>query len=64
MLQLGRVTGHTKEARALVARMKSRIAKLVKARRRRRLKVYNELTPDYYSATGASIIGEIFGCSA
>jgi iron complex transport system substrate-binding protein len=60
MLQLGRVTGHVAEAKALVGRMKSRIAKLVKAAPKKSLAVYNELTPDYYSATGASIIGEIF----
>jgi iron complex transport system substrate-binding protein len=61
MLQLGRVTGHAKEATALVGRMKSRIAKLVRSAPKKALSVYNELTPDYYSATGASIIGEIFG---
>lgn len=60
MLQLGKVTGHLKEAAALVARMKARIAKLVRSAPRTSLTVYDELTPDYYSATGASIIGEIF----
>ena len=60
MLQLGRVTGHAAQAKALVARMKARIAKLVRSAPNKALTVYNELTPDYYSATGASIIGEIF----
>ena len=60
MLQLGKVTGHLKEATALVGRMKSRIAKLVAAAPKKQLTVYDELTPDYYSATGDSIIGEIF----
>ena len=60
MLQLGKVTGHVKEATALVARMKARIAKLVRSAPKKALTVYDELTPDYYSATGASIIGEIF----
>jgi iron complex transport system substrate-binding protein len=60
MLQLGKVTGHVKEATALVARMKARIAKLVRSAPKKGLTVYDELTPDYYSATGASIIGEIF----
>jgi iron complex transport system substrate-binding protein len=60
MLQLGRVTGHAAEAKALVTRLKARIAKLVRSAPKKALKVYNELTPDYYSATGASIIGEIF----
>jgi iron complex transport system substrate-binding protein len=60
MLQLGKVTGHLAEAKALVARMKSRIAKLVASAPKKPLSVYDELSPDYYSATGASIIGEIF----
>lgn len=60
MLQLGRVTGHAAQAKALVARMKTRIAKLVRSAPKRALTVYDELTPDYYSATGASIIGQIF----
>jgi iron complex transport system substrate-binding protein len=60
MLQLGKVTGHLAEAKALVARMKSRIAKLVASVPKKPLAVYDELSPDYYSATGASIIGEIF----
>ena len=60
MLQLGKVTGHRAEARALVARMKSRVAKLVASVPKEPLSVYDELSPDYYSATGASIIGEIF----
>ena len=60
MLQLGKVTGHVKEANGLVARMKSRIARIVAAAPKTNLSVYDELSPDYYSATGASIIGEIF----
>jgi cobalamin transport system substrate-binding protein len=60
MLQLGRVTGHAKEATSLVSRMKARIGKLVASVPKKALSVYDELSPDYYSATGASIIGEIF----
>jgi iron complex transport system substrate-binding protein len=60
IVQLGKVTGPVKEATALVRRMKSRIAKLVASAPKKALTVYDELTPDYYSATGASIIGEIF----
>jgi iron complex transport system substrate-binding protein len=59
MIQLGRVTGHVEEATALVARMKARIAKLVKAAPKKALSVYDELSPDYYSATSASIIGQV-----
>jgi cobalamin transport system substrate-binding protein len=59
MLQLGRVTGHAAAASALVTRMKARIAKLVRAAPKRSLAVYDELSPDYFSATSDSIIGEI-----
>ena len=59
IVQLGRVTGHLKEANALVARMKARIAKLVRAAPKKALSVYDELSPDYYSATSASIIGQV-----
>src|SRR5262245_4520394 len=59
MIQLGRVTGHLEEAKGLVARMKTRIAKLVKAAPKKPLSVYDELSPDYYSATSASIIGQV-----
>jgi iron complex transport system substrate-binding protein len=60
ILQLGRVTGHVAEATALVKRMTARIAALVRSAPRKALSVYNELTPDYYSATSASIIGDVF----
>jgi len=61
MLQLGKVTGHVQEATALVTRMKTRIAKIVAAAPKANVSVYDELSPDYYSATGDSIIGQIFG---
>jgi iron complex transport system substrate-binding protein len=57
--QLGRVTGHVAQAAVLVARMKTRIAKLVKAAPKKALSVYDELSPDYYSATSDSIIGQV-----
>ncbi len=60
ILQLGRVTGHAAEATALVKRMTARITALVRSAPRKALSVYNELTPDYYSATSASIIGDVF----
>jgi iron complex transport system substrate-binding protein len=60
MLQLGKITGHVKEATALVARMKKTISGLVRKAPRKASSVYDELSPDYYSATGASVIGEIF----
>ena len=59
MLQLGRVTGHLKSAAALVARMKVRIAALVRSAPKKALSVYDELSPDFYSATSDSIIGNV-----
>jgi iron complex transport system substrate-binding protein len=59
MTQLGLVTGHQAQATALVKRMKARIAKLVKTAPKKPLSVYDELSPDYYSATSASIIGQV-----
>jgi iron complex transport system substrate-binding protein len=59
---LGRITGHVPAARALVARLKKRIAALVAAGtpRARGLSVYHELEPDLYSATSKTFIGQIY----
>lgn len=59
--QLGRVTDHEREAVRLVARMKARIAKIVRARKSdKRLAVYHELTPDLYSATSKTFVGKVY----
>jgi iron complex transport system substrate-binding protein len=58
--QLGVATGHRKSANALAARMKKTIAKAVKAVPKRRLAVYHELDPTYYSATSQTFIGRIY----
>jgi iron complex transport system substrate-binding protein len=58
--QLGVVTGHKKAATRLVARMKTRIAQIVKSARRPRLTVYHELDPTYYSVTSKTFIGRIY----
>jgi iron complex transport system substrate-binding protein len=62
MNQLGRVTGHPAAARALVTRIKKRIGELVAkgTRRARGLSVYHELTPDLYTATSKTFIGQIY----
>jgi len=62
IVQLGAVTGHAPSARALVARMKERIGRLVATgtRRARGLSVYHELEPDLYSATSKTFIGQIY----
>jgi iron complex transport system substrate-binding protein len=59
--QLGTVTGHLAKAKAVVAGMKARIAKiLVAAPKGASLSVYHELEPDLYSATSNTFIGKIY----
>ena len=59
--QLGNVTGHAARAKAVVAGMKQRIAKvLAAAPKRSSLSVYHELEPDLYSATSKTFIGKIY----
>jgi iron complex transport system substrate-binding protein len=58
--QLGAVTGHKKNAAALVARMRKGISKAVRSVPRRHLSVYHELDPTYYSATSSTFIGRIY----
>jgi len=58
--RLGVVTGHRKTANALVKRMKRQIARAVASTPKRRLTVYHELTPDFYSATSSTFIGRIY----
>jgi iron complex transport system substrate-binding protein len=60
--QLGLVTGREPAAVALVTRMKARIAAIVKRARPtgRRLSVYHELTPDLFSATSKTFVGQVY----
>jgi iron complex transport system substrate-binding protein len=58
--QLGAVTGHARSAAALVWRMKKAIAQTVKSVPKRRVAVYHELDPTYYSATSKTFIGRIY----
>ena len=58
--KLGTVTGHRKAANALVKRMKKQIARAVASAPKRRLSIYHELTPDFYSATSSTFIGRIY----
>src|SRR5438309_2959332 len=58
--QLGAVTGHRHNAAALVTRMQKAITKVVRSVPKRRLSVYHELTPDFYSATSRTFIGRIY----
>ncbi|HEY5659869.1 MAG TPA: ABC transporter substrate-binding protein [Gaiellaceae bacterium] len=58
--QLGNITAHKRAAAALVTRMKKAIARAVASTPHRRLAVYHELSPDYYSATSKTFIGRIY----
>jgi iron complex transport system substrate-binding protein len=60
--QLGLVTGHASEAKAVIARMKARINGIVRATRSktRGLSVYHELTPDLFSASSSSFVGRVY----
>jgi iron complex transport system substrate-binding protein len=61
--QLGLVTGHSTEAAGVVARMKTKIAAIVRTSRPKAngLSVYHELTPDLFSASSKSFIGKVYG---
>jgi iron complex transport system substrate-binding protein len=60
--QLGTITGHRKQAHALVGRMRRQIAKLVAHSKRRGagLSYYHELTPDLYSVTSKTFVGRVY----
>jgi iron complex transport system substrate-binding protein len=61
--QLGLATGHAQKAGAVVAKMKTRIAAIVATvpKRATPLTYYHELSPDLYSATSSTFIGQIYG---
>ena len=60
--QLGLLTGHAAEARALIARMRTAIGRIVRASRPTgaRLSVYHELDPDLFSATSKTFVGKVY----
>ena len=62
ILALGRLTGHQRGARAEVHSMRAHLAAIVRSvpKARRRLRIYHELEPDYYSATSKTFIGSIY----
>jgi iron complex transport system substrate-binding protein len=62
MRQVGAATGHAAQAANVVHAMQVKMTKLIRAvpKTRRHLRVYHELTPDYYSATSATFIGRIY----
>jgi iron complex transport system substrate-binding protein len=60
--QLGVATGRRRAARALVARLRAQIKTIVASvpKPSRSLAVYHELSPDYYSATSSTFIGQAY----
>jgi cobalamin transport system substrate-binding protein len=60
--QLGLLTGHATEARALIARTRAAIGRIVRASRPTgaRLSVYHELDPDLFSATSKTFVGKVY----
>jgi iron complex transport system substrate-binding protein len=60
--QLGHATGNDQAATTLVRSMQNKLTALIRSvpKKSRHLKVYHELTPDYYSATSATFIGRIY----
>jgi iron complex transport system substrate-binding protein len=60
--QLGMVTGHEPSAVKVVKGMKATIGRIVKRARTggRTLSVYHELTPDLYSATSNTFVGQVY----
>jgi iron complex transport system substrate-binding protein len=60
--QLGRATGRTAAADALVAKLQRQVAAIRSSlpRTPARLTVYHEVSPDYYSATSRTFIGRVY----
>ena len=60
--QLGLVTGREARATKVIASMKSRIGKIVADAKNVRagLTIYHELTPDLYSVTSQTFIGQVY----
>jgi len=60
--QIGNVTGHAAQAKNVVAGMKTKVARILKAvpRPATPLSVYHELDPTYYSVTSHTFIGQMY----
>jgi iron complex transport system substrate-binding protein len=60
--QIGQATGHAKQSTTVVRGMQTQLTKLIRSvpKKARHLKVFHELSPDYYSATSATFIGRIY----
>jgi iron complex transport system substrate-binding protein len=62
LTSLGKATGHTAEAGAVVKKMKANVAKIVKTTPKpsQPLTVYHELDQTYYSVTSKTFIGQLY----
>jgi iron complex transport system substrate-binding protein len=60
--QLGAATGHAAGATKVVRGMQRRLTTLIRSvpKSRRHLRVFHELSPDFYSATSATFIGRVY----
>jgi cobalamin transport system substrate-binding protein len=60
--QIGRATGHLPQAGKVVRRMQVKFTTAIRSlsKSHRRLRIYHELTPDYYSTTSATFIGRVY----
>ena len=60
--QIGQATGHVATATTVVGGMQRKLTALIRSvpKRSRHLKVFHELSPDYYTATSATFIGRVY----
>ena len=60
--QIGRATGHAPGATRVVRGMQAKLTALIRSvpKKARHLRVFHELSPDYYSATSSTFIGRIY----
>ena len=60
--QIGQATGHAATATTVVRGMQRKLTALIRSvpKRSRHLKVFHELSPDYYTATSATFIGRMY----
>lgn len=61
--QLGQATGHADEADEVAADVRDQLERIAASSPKPEQPVtyYHELTPDYYSATSATFVGQVFG---
>jgi iron complex transport system substrate-binding protein len=62
MRQIGQATGHDTAASKLVRSLQKKLTALIRSvpKKQRHLKVYHELTTDYYSAASSTFIGRVY----